>query len=63
MEAFQILASSDYMENLSPTDKQTIRVYKSRILKGNKINLEGILEKHGFVKVKESEWKRKGIEK
>jgi len=63
LEAFQILASSESMSNLPEEERNKVRVYKSRIRKGNKVNLEGILEKNGFVKVKEAEWKRKGIEK
>ena len=63
MEAFQLLTSSEYLENLSEKERNKIRVYKYRLRKGTKVNLDTVLENNGFIKVKEAEWKRKGIEK
>ena len=61
MEAFQLLASTEFMDKLPQVERDKVRVYKSRLSKGSKVNLEGILQKNGFVKVKEAQWERKGI--
>jgi hypothetical protein len=64
IEAFQnLLDDTEYLEQLEISERRKIASYKSMLkkkrLNPNNMNIDTLLERHGFVKVTEPQWEKK----